>query len=218
MAEWTPLNDLTPWPGVCRYNYILTIIGVTGLGHWNSQLDLLNWKTRYDVTTALGAIIIYGGTLAIIPVSGNPGWPYAVGNSWISIGMAHISLPAASYHECSGTETVTTPLFPSGIECYRIESYSWVDVNGVDDDADGDVDEDPFNQYDDDGDGLTDEDGGDGVPDPGELTPSSTNWYHNHYGCGTKEQLKYDTNAMYLGWEYRYLIWYCFDPPFPPWE
>ena len=208
VAEWDTI------PGLDRDIHMLT--SINGMGYWNSQLDLINWKTSYDITTPIGPITYYYGTLAIIPVSGNPGWPYAVGNSWINIDMSSISPPAASYHESSSTENVTTPLFPGGIECYRVESYSWIDVNGVDDDGDGQTDEDPFNQYDDDSDGLTDEDGGDGVPDPGELTPSSTDWWNNDYGCSIKQDTYPGT--MYLGWEHFYMVWYCTDPPFPPWE
>ncbi|MGB2853164.1 MAG: dockerin type I domain-containing protein, partial [Dehalococcoidia bacterium] len=210
VAEWDTL------PGLVRWNIILGYLYLGGIGYWNSQLDLLNWKTRYDVWNMGGTITLYSCTLQVIPVSGNPGWPYAVGNSWINIDMSHISPPAASYHECSSTENVTTPLFPGGIECYRVESYSWIDVNGIDDDGDGAVDEDPFNQYDDDSDGLTDEDGGDGVPDPGELTPSSTNWWNNDYGCSIKKETY--PGAMYMGWERFYMLWYGTDPPFPPWE
>ncbi|GAH40312.1 unnamed protein product, partial [marine sediment metagenome] len=113
VAEWDTI------PGLSRLNILLMEIYLNGMGYWNSQYDLINWKTSYDLTTPLGPITFYYGTLAIIPVSGNPGWPYAVGNSWINIGMSHISPPAASYHLVNATENVTTPLFPSGIECFR---------------------------------------------------------------------------------------------------
>lgn len=52
---------------------ILTLVYATGLGYWNSQIDLVNWKTRYDVETATGSLCLYSVTLQIQPLVGNAG-------------------------------------------------------------------------------------------------------------------------------------------------
>jgi len=54
------------------------------------------------------------------------------------------------------------------------------------------------------------------VPDPVELTPSSTDWWNNDYGYSIKKETY--PGAMYMGWENFYMVWYGTDPPFPPWE
>ena len=188
LPEWFELTgDPATAPGVIRFNSVLNLVYATGVGYWNSQVDLSNWKSRYNVRTGLGPIVVWAWTISVTPITGNTGWPYAVGNEWSSVGTSTITPPSTSYHECSGTETVTTTLFPGGIECYRVESYAWDDTLGVEP----------------------------GVPEPAELTASSTNWYHNDYGC----QIKRETypGSLYLGWENMYMIHYCIDPPFPPW-
>ena len=59
------------------------------------------------------------------------------------------------------------------------------------------------------------DDDGDWEPEEGELTPSGTNYVTNAYAC----PIKVDTapGQLYDGWENRCLIWFCQDPPFPPW-
>ena len=207
-----------PISGVVRYNSILTLVYATGMGYWNSQLDLINWKTRFDVNTPLGPIVLYSGTLMVMPGVGNPGWPYALGNMWISVGMSSITAPSASVNVVSGMEMVDCGGFIPPTMCFVVDGYSWADADGVDDDMDGLYDEDPMNGYDDDADGLTDEDGGDGIPftELDVMAISSTNWYSNDYGCALKK-VTYP-GALYLGQEDLCLLWYCFDPPFPPWE
>ena len=223
VAEWSPLN--AGWGagkvGVLRYNSILTKVYATGLGYWNSNGapftdQLINWKTRFDVITPLGAITLYSGTLGVIPMVGNIGWPYAVGNTWASVGMSSITAPSASVTTVSGTATVDcSPLFPSGIECYVVDAYSWADADGVDDDLDGQVDEDPMNFYDDDGDGTVDEDGGDGMPftELDVMAMSSQEYRNNAYGCVIEKWTM--PGALYQGWEHQCLIWECFEPPYP---
>ena len=215
LPEWTPLLPPTT-PGTCRYNSILTLVYATGMGYWNSQLDMVNWKTRFDVTTPLGPIVLYSGTLMVIPVVGNPGWPYALGNTWISVGMSSITPPSASVNIVVGQEMVDCGGSVPPTMCFVVQGNSWADADGVDDDGDLLIDEDPMNGYDDDADGLTDEDGGDGVPQPGELTLSSVNWYSNDYGCALKKETY--PGALYLGQENLCLLWYCVDPPFPPFQ
>jgi hypothetical protein len=216
VPEWSVIDC------VQRFNSILGPVCATGLGYWNSHIDLVNWKVRYDLNTGLGLLVVHAVTLAVVPMSGNAGWPYAVGNSWVSVGMSTITpSPSTSYHKVVGEEIIDCwtgdlDIFPDGIMCYRVEDYSWSDVDGVDIDGDGAVDEDPFNGYDEDGDGKVDEDGGDMVPDPVELTMSSFNWWHNDYGFAIKRETY--PGALYQGYENLCLIWYCFDPPFPPWE
>ncbi|MGB2798974.1 MAG: hypothetical protein WBC82_03925 [Dehalococcoidia bacterium] len=185
LPEWFELtgNPATA-PGVIRTNSVLGLVYATGVGYWNSQVNLSNWKSRYNVRTGIGPLVVWAWTMSITPMTGNAGWQYAVGNEWSSIGMSTITPVSTSYHECSGTETVTTPLFPGGIECYRVESYVW-------------------------------DDDGDGVPEAGELTISSTNWYNNDYGCHIQRVT--NPGSLYDGWENMYMIHYCIDPPFPPW-
>gem|GEM_PF-1778782 len=219
-GEWEPLPTAqgAGLPGVCRYNSILTLVYATGLGYWNSQDDMINWKTRYDVNTPLGAITLYSGTLAVIPMVGTPGWKYALGDTWASIGMSSITAPSASVTVVSGMDMADCGGFIPPTMCFLVDSYSWADANGVDEDLDGLVDEDPFNGYDDDSDGLTDEDGGDGMPftELDVMALSSTSWWSNDYGCALKK-ITYP-GALYLGQENLCLLWYCMDPPFPPWE
>gem|GEM_PF-3081270 len=217
-AEWEQPTDGYGRPGISRHTIffgLLQLYGMQGMELWSSD-TLINWKTRYDWISPHPCLPPWSVTLQVIPVSGSPGWPWQVGDAWITIGASTIPTTSDTYTAVVATENVTTPLFPGGIECYRVESYSWIDVNGVDDDGDGQTDEDPFNQYDDDSDGLTDEDGGDGVPDPGELTPSSTDWWNNDYGCSIKQDTYPGT--IYVGWEQFYMVWYGTDPPFPPWQ
>ncbi|MDY6918477.1 MAG: TasA family protein [Chloroflexota bacterium] len=206
-SNWAPNEPV-------RYNPMLSTIKVTGAQFYNSQTTMLNWKTIYNVTTVLGPLTLYLWTLGVMPVSGNAGWPYAVGNSWISVATSTISTPSSSYYMCTALESITVPL--GTLDAYRVEGYAWVDADGVDDDGDGATDEDPLNFYDDDNDGSVDEDGGNGIPEPAELTPSSTTWYRNDYGCYLR-QWNYP-GALFNGFEYRDMMWYCFDPPFPPWE
>jgi len=60
------------------------------------------------------------------------------------------------------------------------------------------------------------DDDGDMVPEEGELTSSGVNYVSNKYPA----PIKVDTGPgqLYYGWESRCLIWYCFDPPFAPWN
>ena len=156
--EWDPLPN-TPGiglKGVSRYNEILMAVYATGVGYWNSSLTMLNWKARFNVNTGLGPITLFSVTLGITPMVGNPGWPFAVGNAWSSLGMSSITPPALSYNEVTALETITVPLFPGGIECYRVEAYAWDDANE------------------------------DLIPQEEELTLSGTKWMHNDYGAPIK--------------------------------
>jgi len=186
-AEW----DLLDYPGAGRINEILGHIWLTGVGYWNSSFTLLNWKARFDWTTALGPLSIWAVTLEITATSGNAGWPFAVGNSWVSVDMSMVTpSPSTSYHKVVGEEVLPGPATsaaPGGVgdlECYKVETYSWDDANA------------------------------NGVPDPEELTLSGTKWYHNDYGCPIKSNAV--PGALYDGWETQDLIWYCTNPPFPP--
>ena len=184
-AEWEALPDVAGMGlrGVERTNSILGMVYATGLGYWNSQDTLLNWKTRFNVNSGLGPITLFAVTWSITPYTGNAGWPFAVGNSWTSLGQSTITAPSWSYAECSAVETITVPAFPGGIECYRVESYGWTDD-------------------------------GDGIPEPGELKLSGTKWYNNDYGCPIKNDAV--PGALYNGTETQDMVWYCTDPPFPP--
>ena len=187
MDEWDLLTgDPATAPGVSRYNPTLGPVFATGLGYWNSQIDLLNWKTRFNVRTAIGPITLYACTLQVIPMVGNPGWPFAVGNMWATLGMSSITAPSLTYNVVTGTEMVDCGGYVPPMECFVVESYAWVDANG------------------------------NNIPDEGELTPGGINYWSNEYGC----KIKSDTypGDLYDGWENICLIWYCFDPPFPPWE
>jgi hypothetical protein len=188
-GEWIPLPD-TPGPflpGVARTNSILGAVFATNLVYWNSQDTLLNWKTKFEVNTGLGPVVLFSVVWSMDLYSGsNIGWPFAVGNSWTSLGQSSITPPSPSYAEVTALETITVPAFPGGIECYKVESYSWDDTLGTEP----------------------------GVVEPIELALSGIKWYHNDYGCPIKNDAV--PGALYDGYETQDMIWYCFDPPFPP--
>ena len=189
LPEWFVLTgDPVTAPGVVRTNSVLGLVYATGVGYWNSQVNLSNWLSRYNVRTTLGPIVVWAWTVSITPMTGNAGWPYAVGNSWSTVGDSGITDPTSSYHEVVDTETVDCGGNVPSLECFKVESYTWDDTLGVDP----------------------------GVPEPVELTISSTNWYHNDYGCHIKRVT--NPGSLYDGWENMCLIWYCMDPPYAPWE
>ncbi|MGB2854556.1 MAG: hypothetical protein WBC55_08930, partial [Dehalococcoidia bacterium] len=217
VAEWDTI------PGLVRWNFILGYVYLRGIDYWNSQIDLLSWKTRYDMFLS---ITMYSCTLQVIPVSGNPGWPYNVGNAWLTLGHSTITFPSWTYTEVSGMEMVDCGGYIPPTMCYTVDDYAWKDADGVDNDSDGKFDEDPGgpmgNGMDDDSDGAIDEDGGDGVFDPvnqrDELHISSSSWYSNEYGCPIEKWTYPNPVDMFYGYEHLCLLWYCTDPPFPPWE
>lgn len=66
--------------------------------------------------------------------------------------MSTITPPSWTYTVVSGIETVDCwtgdpDIFPSGIQCYEVKSYSWADADGFDDNGDS---------VDNDGDGYCD--------------------------------------------------------------
>ncbi|MGB2854812.1 MAG: TasA family protein [Dehalococcoidia bacterium] len=224
VPEWHPLNTKIPpmpQPGANRFNSILGNVYATGMAYWNSQLDLINWKTRFNVITTLGPITLYSVVLMVNPVAGTPGWPYAPGEAWLSLGFSSITMPSWTYTEVSGMQMVDCGANIPPTLCNIVDAYAWGDADGIDDDGDGTFDEDPGgpmgNGMDDDADGLIDEDGGDGVFDPvnqrNELTISSTSYNSNDYAC-TLEKWTYP-GALYYGFEHLCLLWYCADPPYP---
>ena len=215
-TEWLEL--LPVGAGVDRTNPMLGPVKVFGYGYWIDQSNRINWKSRYDLVTGLGAVTIYSWTLAVIPGTGTPGFPYALGDSWITIIASGITTPTAYFAAITGVEMIDCGGHIPALQCFKNESFIWQDLNGIDDDLDGATDEDWFNGYDDDGDGDVDEDGGDGVPNTelDVMTPSGVNYVTNAYPCPVK--VITSPGQLYNGYENRCLIWVCQDPPFLPWQ
>jgi hypothetical protein len=191
-TEWAVLaHDQTQGSGVERTQSILGAVQATGLGYWNSQDTLLTWKTRHNINTPLGPVVLWGLVYSMTPISGNIGWPFAVGNSWYCVYMSSIPSMPYSYHEVVGVETIDCGGYLPSLDCFKVENYAWDDWLGPER----------------------------GVPEPIELTLSSTNWWSNDYGCPIRmENVPGGLYKLYDGWEHLCLIWYGPDPPFPPFE
>ena len=215
-TEW--LEIAPTGVGIARTNALLGPITADGMGYWNSAVNRINMKTRYDVIHPLfGVLTIYSWNLAVIPYVGTPGFPYALGDLWVSITASHITTPTASANVIDDYQVIDCGGLIPPTGCYKVSAFQWEDADGVDDDLDGSFDEDPFNGWDDDADGSVDEDGGNMMPfdELDVMTPSGINWMSNQYTAPVKT----DTlpGQLYDGTETRCLIWLCQDPPFPPW-
>jgi hypothetical protein len=160
-GEWVPCEPE-------RHSFILGDIRSVSLEFFNSRHSLINWKTLYGVETPLGPVQLQEWEESIVPISGDPGWPWVVGEVWETNTRFCALPPDVRRHAVEATETIVTDLFPGGIECYRV------------------------------------------------CTDRECRWYHDDYGCPIRwEVYPWD---VYTGWEYRDLIWYGPDPPFPPWQ
>jgi hypothetical protein len=189
-GEWDEL--LGPPPGAVRTNSLLGTVTAQQVEYWNSSLTMLNWKNKFVVKTPLGIVTLFAVTFDITAVEGNAGWPFTDGSMWTSSSASSITPPSVGVTKVEGTTIVTVPAFPGGIECFIVNSYSW------DDTAAGGGNE-------------------DGYPDPGELTgPTGTKYYNNDYGCPIKNDAV--PGGLYDGYETQDMIWYCMDPPFPPFQ
>ena len=228
-SEW---DELAPdGNGVVRTNPDPMLAGLVafGMGYYDSMIDRINWKTRFDLWTPMTMdLTIYSWAVAAPQVLvGNVGFPYALGNAWVTTTMSSITTPTPSVTmvddyksiDCFANTTMPgiTDIFPAGTMAYRLSQFQWADGDGVDDDGDDLIDEDPVNGYDDDGDGDTDEDGGNGIPGDefDTMTPSGMSWVSNYYACPIVKQTF--PGQLYDGYENLCLIWYCMDPPFGPW-
>jgi len=196
--DWHLLNECDP--GDCPQRYAGALgfkVELADMAGWMDKENLTSFVTLFQVDISLGPACAYMYVWAINQLDGwviagdNAGWPYAVGNEWVTHTVAlGGGVDTWSYSYVNDTmmlpapATTATPVYPSGmIECYQVMGYTWDDANT------------------------------NGIVEPEECVPNGINYYHNDYGCQILEIVF--PGLILQGWEWRWLQWYCHAPNWP---